>query len=201
MSGEEKVNGVAAPVATTVADATTNGHQNNGSADEPSVVKTTGFSENGDTAKTVDVSGLAAVSVDSPDTLAAQGGDLTTKKVSSSTAPSEVGTEENYDDEDDVDPDEEQLFKSLEQKQAEDDMEEALHPSDKPKTVAAAPALLKAAIEAGEVKAEDEDVDEKKGKDNQAGVRFFLLPGLKCLCFNKVGDLAVARPRCIASPH
>ena len=167
MSGEEKINGVVEATAVT-----SNGEQNGIVANAAAATATAG--ENGSAAPKIEtdaavvvkpdeeVNGLVVASASIPAEM---------KKVSSA-APSEVGTEENYDDEDDVDPDEEQLFKTLEQKQAEEDLEEALHPNDKPKTVAAAPTLLKAAIEAGEVKAEDEDAD-KKGSDDQAGVSTF----------------------------
>lgn len=165
MSGEEKVNGVVAAPAVT-----SNGEQNGVVAN----AATATAGENGSAAPKIETDATVVVVKPEVNGLAAPSAAVLPaemKKVSSA-APSEVGTEENYDDEDDVDPEEEQLFKTLEQKQAEEDLEEALHPNDKPKTAAAAPTLLKAAIEAGEVKAEDEDAA-KKGGDDQAGVSTF----------------------------
>lgn len=79
--------------------------------------------------------------------------------------------EEDFADEDDVDKDEEALFCILEKEKEKEDLEEALHPEDKPK---AAPALIQAGIKAGEVKDEDDDAvksgDAEAKEEEKAGI-------------------------------
>lgn len=160
MSGEEKTNGVEA-----VAAATANGEAKP-AATTDTVTKTEVAVENGgakpaaaDVAPAKEESVILvkeeAVVVTANGGAVEKGSGDATKKVTSSAAPSEVGTEDDFVEEDDVASDEEELFKTLEQKQAQDDLEA----SDKPKTAASAPALLKKAFEAGDIKAEEGDAN------------------------------------------
>ena len=91
-----------------------------------------------------------------PDDIDAKSENGDTKKPASATA-SVAGSD--FVDEDDVDPEEENLFKSLEQQQKEKEMEESLHPSAQPKDATCAPSLLRAALEKGEINAEDSEVE------------------------------------------
>jgi hypothetical protein len=86
-------------------------------------------------------------------------------------ATSKDPSDEDFVDEDDVDKEEEELFCILEKEKEKEDLEEALHPEDKPK---AAPALIQAGIKAGEVKDENDDavkVGDSEAKDEEkAGI-------------------------------
>ena len=176
MSGETKANGEVAATASTTSTEETKATTN-------AAETTTAVAENGSAPPAAAKEENGGTTIVKPPV--AVSGEV--KKESSSAAPSEIGTEDDFVDEDDVDAEEEELFKSLEQRKAEEDLEEALHPSDKPKTVASAPALLKAAIEAGEVKAEDEDGANGDAKDKKEDDTAGVSSGL---CLGSIGYIA-----------
>jgi hypothetical protein len=68
------------------------------------------------------------------------------------------------DDESDPPDEEENLFITLEHEKEIEDLEEKLHPHAQPKAVEAAPTLLRAALEKGQVKAEDSEEESDKEK-------------------------------------
>jgi len=80
-----------------------------------------------------------------------------------SAAPSEAGTDDLEEDEDDVAAEEEDLFRSLEKAKEEDDK---LHPNDKP---VSAPTLIKAGIQQGEVADDDDDEAKQSGDEKDGG--------------------------------
>jgi len=109
-----------------------------------------GSVENGTAPPATTVAAAAAADTTiSPDPSAFAAEGVTIKKTNSA-PPSEIGTEDDFKEEDDVDAEEEELFQSLEKHQTEEELEVEGKPQK-----AVAPALLKAAIEAGEVDKDD----------------------------------------------
>ena len=88
----------------------------------------------------------------------------TTMTPTTTTPPSLEPTEDGSDQDDAIDAEEEALFRDLEQEQAEQEKQEALHPHAPPTELTEAPLLLKKAFESGEAPLPDSD-DEQEGNE------------------------------------
>jgi hypothetical protein len=74
-------------------------------------------------------------------------------------------------EEEDIPDDEENLFIELEHDNEKEEEEEALHPHEQPKDVAAAPRLLQEALKKGEIKADESEDEGTNGSNKKVSIK------------------------------